>query len=82
MEDLALLVTYILGGLFLLGIVMVVLAALSRKGKISRWWAISLAAAVSVTAFFIWPDSPRVAAIPVVWGILASAIALWPNSKK
>ena len=50
MEDLALLVSGIVIGLFMLGIAAVVLAGLSRKNKISRYWAIGAAVLLTIVA--------------------------------
>lgn len=81
MEDLAALAMAIFIGLFVIGIVSVVLAALSRRDKLSPFWGIGLAVVVSIGAYIVWPQSPALVAIPVVWGILASVIALWPKRK-
>ena len=82
MEDLALLVTGILLGFVVLGAVAVTLAILSRKGKLSRYWPLGLAVALTMVAIIAWQGSDRLAMVPLAWAVLASAIALWPKTKK
>lgn len=82
MEDLALLVTGILLGLILIGATSVVLAVLARKNKISRYWPLGAAVALSVLALVTWQGSDRLGMIPIAWAILTAAITLWPSSKK
>lgn len=82
MEDLALLVSGIVIGLFMLGIAAVVLAGLSRKDKVSKYWAIGLAVLLSIIALIAWQGSDRLALIPLGWGILAGIIAMWPRAKR
>lgn len=82
MEDLALLVSGIVIGLFMLGIAAVVLAGLSRKNKVSKYWALGAAVLLSIVALIAWQGSERLALIPLGWGVLASVIALWPAKAK
>lgn len=82
MEDLALLVSGIVIGLFMLGIAAVVLAGLSRKNKISRYWAIGAAVLLTIVALIAWQGSERLALIPLGWAILAGVIAMWPRSNR
>ena len=79
MEDLALLVSGIVIGLFMLGIASVVLAGLSRKNKVSKYWALGLAVVLSIIALIAWQGSDRLALIPLGWAILAGIIAIWPK---
>lgn len=81
MEDLALLVGGIFIGLFVLGIAGVVLAALSRKNKVSRYWGIGFAVLLTIIAMIAWQGSERLALVPLAWGILAGVIAMWPRAK-
>lgn len=81
MEDLALLVSGIVIGLFMLGIAAVVLAGLSRKNKVSKYWALGLAVVLSIIALIAWQGSDRLALIPLGWAILAGIIAMWPKGK-
>lgn len=82
MEDLALIVSGIVIGLFMLGIAAVVLAGLSRKNKVSKYWALGAAILLSLVALVAWQGSDRLALIPLGWGVLAGVIALWPKSAK
>jgi hypothetical protein len=82
MEDLALLVTGILFGLIFIGAGSVVLAVLARKNKISRYWPLGAAIALSVLAIVAWQGSDRLGTIPLAWALLTTAITLWPASKK
>lgn len=82
MEDLALLVSGIVIGLFMLGIAAVVLAGLSRKNKVSKYWALGAAILLSLVALVAWQGSDRLALIPLGWAVLAGVIALWPKSAK
>lgn len=82
MEDLALLVTGILFGLVFIGAASVVLAILARKNKISRYWPLGAAVALSVLAIVAWQGSDRLGMIPLALAILTAAITLWPASKK
>jgi hypothetical protein len=82
MEDLALLVTGILLGLILIGATSVVLAVLARKNKISGYWPLGAAVALSALAFVAWQGSDRLGMIPLSWAILTAVITLWPASKK
>jgi hypothetical protein len=82
MEDLALLVTGILLGLILIGAGSVVLAVLARKNKISRYWPLGAAVALSVLAIVAWQGSDRLGMIPLGWALLTAVITLWPASKK
>ncbi len=82
MEDLALLVTGILFGLVFIGAASVVLAILARKNKISRYWPLGAAVALSALAIVAWQGSDRLGMIPLAWAILTAVITLWPESKK
>jgi len=82
MEDLALLVTGILLGLILIGAGSVVLAVLARKNKISRYWPLGAAVALSLLALVAWQGSDRLGMIPLGWAVLTAVITLWPASKK
>lgn len=82
MEGLALLVTGILLGLIFIGAASVVLAVLARKNKISRYWPLGAAIALSILAIVAWQGSDRLGMIPLAWAILAAVITLWPASKK
>ena len=76
MEDLALLVTGILLGLIFIGATSVVLAVLARKNKISRYWPLGAAVALSVLALVAWQGSDRLGMIPLAWAILTAVITL------
>lgn len=82
MEDLALLVSGILLGLFLAGAGAVVLAILARKGKISKYWPLASSIALIILALIAWQGSERLALVPFCWATLTAAITLWPGSKK
>jgi hypothetical protein len=82
MEDLALLVSGILLGLILIGAGSVVLAVLARKNKISRYWPLGAAVALSLLALVAWQGSDRLGMIPLGWAVLTAVITLWPASKK
>ena len=82
MESLALLVTGILFGLIFIGAGSVVLAVLARKNKISRYWPLGAAIALSVLAIVAWQGSDRLGMIPLAWAILTAVITFWPASKK
>ena len=82
MEDLALIVTLMLGGLFLIGIVSVVLSIFSRKRTTIKVLAVTLAAIITIFGIILLGGSERVAAIPIFWGVISGAIALWPKSPK
>jgi hypothetical protein len=82
MEDLALLVTGILLGLILIGAGSVVLAVLARKNKISRYWPLGAAVALSLLALVAWQGSDRLGMIPLGWALLTAVITFWPASKK
>ena len=82
MEDLALLVTGILLGLIFIGVASVVLAVLARRNKISRYWPLGAAVALSLLAIVAWQGSDRLGMIPLGWALLTTAITLWPASKK
>lgn len=82
MEDLALLVSGILLGLILIGAGSVVLAVLARKNKISRYWPLGAAVALSLLALVAWQGSDRLGMIPLGWALLTAVITLWPASKK
>jgi hypothetical protein len=82
MEDLALLVTGILLGLILIGAGSVVLAVLARRNKISRYWPLGTAVALSLLALVAWQGSDRLGMIPLGWAVLTALITIWPASKK
>jgi len=82
MEDLALLVSGILLGLILIGAGSVVLAVLAHKNKISRYWPLGAAVALSLLALVAWQGSDRLGMIPLGWALLTAVITLWPASKK
>lgn len=82
MEDLALLVMGILLGLLVLGVAGVILAILSRRGKVNRYWPLGFAVALAILAIVAWQGSDRMAMIPLGFSVLASAIALWPSPNK
>jgi hypothetical protein len=82
MEDLALLVTGILLGLVVIGVGAVVLAVLARRNKISRYWPLGAAVALSVLALIAWQGSDRLGMIPLGWALLTAVITLWPTSRK
>jgi hypothetical protein len=82
MEDLALLVTGILLGLILIGAGSVVLAVLARKNKISRYWPLGAAVALSLLAIVTWQGSDRFGMMTLGWALLTTVITLWPASKK
>lgn len=81
MEDLAFLVGGILIGLFMLGTAAVVLAALSRRNKISRYWGLGLGVVLTIIAMIAWQGSERLALVPLAWGVLAGVISMWPKAK-
>jgi hypothetical protein len=81
MEDLALLVSGILLGLVILGAGSVVLAVLARKNKISKYWPLGAALALSLLSLIAWQGSDRLGMIPLGWALLAAAITYWPPSK-
>jgi hypothetical protein len=84
MEDLALIVTLMLAALFLFGLGSVVLSLLSRRKRVSKVPAVIVASIITIFGIVLLgqQDMERVAAIPILWGVLASAIALWPASQK
>lgn len=82
MESLALLVSGIVIGIFMLGIAAVVLAGLSRRNKVSKFWALGLAVSLTIVALIAWQGSDRLALIPLGWAVLAGVIAMWPKSEK
>jgi hypothetical protein len=82
MEDLALLVTGILLGLIVIGAASVLLAVLARKNKISRYWPLGAAVALSLLSIVAWQGSDRLGMIPLGWAVLTAAITLWPPSRK
>jgi hypothetical protein len=82
MEDLALLVAGILLSLILIGAGSVVLAVLARKNKISRYWPLGAAVALSLLALVAWQGSDRLGMIPLGWAVLTAVITIWPASKK
>jgi hypothetical protein len=82
MEDLALLVTGILLGLIVIGAASVLLAVLARKNKISRYWPLGAAVALSLLSLVVWQGSDRLGMIPLGWAVLTATITLWPPSRK
>jgi hypothetical protein len=82
MEDLALLVTGILLGLVVIGVGSVVLAVLARRNKISKYWALGAAVALSLLSIVAWQGSDRLGMIPLGWAVLTAMITLWPPSRK
>jgi hypothetical protein len=82
MEDLALLVTGILLGLVVIGVGSVVLAVLARRNKISKYWALGAAVALSLLSIVAWQGSDRLSMIPLGWAVLTAMITLWPPSRK
>jgi len=82
MEDLALLVTGILLGLIVIGAASVLLAVLARKNKISRYWPLGAAVALSLLSLVAWQGSDRLGMIPLGWAVLTATITLWPPSRK
>jgi hypothetical protein len=81
MEDLALLVSGILLSLVILGAGSVALAVLSRKNKISKFWPLGAALALSLLSLIAWQGSDRLGMIPLGWALLTAAITYWPPSK-
>ena len=81
MEDLALLLSGIVLGLVILGAGSVVLAVLARKNKISKYWPLGAALALSLLSLIAWQGSDRLGMIPLVWALLTAAITYWPPSK-
>jgi O-antigen/teichoic acid export membrane protein len=82
MEDLAIIVTGMLAVLFLVGIGSVVLSFLSRRKKVSKTLAVIVAVIITIFGIILTGGSERVAAIPILWGVISGAIALWPASLK
>jgi hypothetical protein len=82
MEVLALLVTGILLGLIVIGAASVLLAVLARKNKISRYWPLGAAVALSLLSIVAWQGSDRLGMIPLGWAVLTATITLWPPSRK
>jgi hypothetical protein len=82
MEDLALLVTGILLGLIVIGVASVLLAVLARKNKISRYWPLGAAVALSLLSLVAWQGSDRLGMIPLGWAVLTATITLWPLPRK
>jgi hypothetical protein len=81
MEDLALVVSAIFFGLIILGAGSVVLAVLARKNKISKYWPLGAAIALSILSLIAWQGSDRLGMIPLGWALLTAAITYWPPSK-
>ena len=82
MEDLALIVTLMLGGLFLIGIISAVVSIYSRRRRSLKVPAVIIAAIITIFGVILLGGSERVAAIPILWGVISGAIALWPASPK
>jgi uncharacterized membrane protein YbhN (UPF0104 family) len=81
MEDLALLVSAIVIGLLVLGFGAVVLAILARKMKISKYWPLGAAVALTILSLIAWQGSDRLGMIPLGLAVLTAAITYWPASK-
>ena len=81
MEDLALLLSGIVLGLLILGAGSVVLAVLARKNKISKYWPLGAALALSLLSLIAWQGSDRLGMIPLGLALLTAAITYWPPSK-
>jgi len=81
MEDLALVVSVIFFGIVILGAGSVVLAVLARKNKISKYWPLAAAIALSILSLIAWQGSDRLGMIPLGWALLTAAITYWPPSK-
>lgn len=81
MEDLALIVGGIFIGLIILGLGSVLLAILARKNKISKYWPLGTALALSVVSLIAWQGSDRLGMIPLGLAILTAAITYWPPPK-
>jgi hypothetical protein len=82
MEDLALVVTGILLGLIVIGAASVLLAVLARRNKISKYWPLGAAVALSLLSIVAWQGSDRLGMIPLGWALLTAVITLWPPSRK
>jgi hypothetical protein len=82
MEDLALLVGGIFFGLIVLGAGSVVLAILARKNKISKYWPLGSALALTAVSLIAWQGSERLGMIPLGWALVTAAITYWPPSKR
>jgi hypothetical protein len=82
MEDLALLLSGIVLGLLILGAGAVVLAILARRNKISKYWPLGAAVALSFLSLIVWQGSDRLGMIPLGWALLTAAITYWPTSKR
>jgi hypothetical protein len=81
MEDLALLISAIVIGLMVIGFGAVVLAVLARKMKISKYWPLGAALALSLLSLIAWQGSDRLGMIPLGLALLTAAITYWPPSK-
>ena len=81
MEDLALLVGGIFFGLIVNGAGAVVLAIFARKNRISKYWPLGAAVALSILSLIAWQGSERLGMIPLGWALLTAAITYWPSSK-
>lgn len=81
MEDLALLVTGILLGLIFVGAASVTLAILARRNKISRYWPLGAAVALSLLAIVAWQGSDRLGMVPLGWALVTATITYWPRSQ-
>lgn len=81
MEDLALVVSLMILGLLVIGAGSVVLATLARKSKISTYWPLGTAVALTILSLIAWQGSDRLAMIPLGLAVLTVAITYWPLSK-
>jgi hypothetical protein len=81
MEDLAVLLSAIVIGLIVVGAGSVLLALLARKSKISKYWPLGAAVALSALSLIAWQGSDRLGMIPLGWALLTAAITYWPVSK-
>jgi hypothetical protein len=79
-EDLALIVGGIFFGLIAVGAAAVVLAILARKSRISKYWPLGAAVALSVLSLIAWQGSERLGMIPLGLALLTAAITYWPAS--
>lgn len=82
MEDLALLIGGIFIGLVILGAGSVVLAIFARNNKLSKYWPLGAALALSILSLIAWQGSDRLGMIPLGWALLTAAITYWPPSKR
>jgi hypothetical protein len=81
MEDLALMLRTVFIGFIVLSAGSVVLASLARKHKISRYWPLGSAVALSILSLVVWEGSDLLGMVPLVGAFLTAAITYWPASK-